>query len=187
VSVTELVPQEMKRPTTAWAFRLLYLVVVIILLVRPSTLYPVGGEQCSFCFRQATGNLTYRAAKTGDMMTVSVCDSHRKTAPSSGTITDFGYFKLFVWIVMLGPSGFAFAAFGHALFFSSKPPPRELGGFGCLGFALVPMLIGQVLYLTGFHITGRITEWFSVFLMLSAMLGIATAPFMPEAKTTNQA
>ena len=120
-------------------------------------------------------------------MTVSVCDSHRKSAPSSTTALNIGYFKLIVWIVMLGPFAFAFLSIGRGLFLRGKEPPKELGGFGCFAFVLIPMLIGQITYLIGFPITGRVIEWLSVFLMICAAIGIATAPFMPGAKVSKAA
>lgn len=159
--------------------RLLYIAIAVILLVRPSTLFPVGGEQCSFCFREATGTVTYRGTKSGEIMPISVCDSHRASAPKSGRALDFGYFKLIAWIVMLGPFAFAFVTLGRTLFLNREPPAKDFGP-GCITFVLIPMLAGQLVYLAGFRITGRVIEWLSVFLMLTAAMAIVTAPFMPN-------
>ena len=158
------------RSLLRWPSRLLLVAVVLLILARPATLFPVAKNQCDFCFRQATGSLTYSAPKTGETMRLAVCDSHRKSAASRLTALDVSYFKLIAWLVMLGPLGFALYALARAVF-ASTHRPLELG---CAVFALVPLLVGQLLYLVGLHTAGRILGWLAVFGVFAAAMGITT-------------
>ena len=153
-----------------WPSRVLFTAVLLIILARPATLFPVARNQCDFCFRKATGSLSYVAAKTGKSMQVAVCDSHRRNAPSRLTGLDVSYFKLLAWLVMLGPLGFALYALGRTVF-APTHLPLELG---CAASAFVPLLIGLVLYLSGLHTIGRILAWLAVFGLFSAARGIMT-------------
>lgn len=161
-------PKAVRSGRLLWSVRVLFVVAVGLLLTHPASLFPLARNQCDFCFRPATGRLTYTAS--GSTMVLEVCDSHRRDAPRKLTALDVSYFKLIAWFVMLVPLGFSLVVLGRTLFVAGGEPIE----LGCASVALAPFLLGEILWILGLSLTGRIIAWVSVFFLFSAAMGIMT-------------